>query len=296
MIKAKFFGLLSLLILSSLILTGKSFGICNIAKEISKLESTNQSLRLDASRNLLFCIDERHKNLAQTFVKILDDETSPKIRANLIAILGKTGSTRAFYAINEYIDDSNPIVRSNVAVAYGKLRFTKAIKKLISLLDDEAQLVRGQAAFALSLFGKRVGAKLKYVIKSDRFSIRQKSYACLILGDIGYVPSLYWLLGIASDNSKDENLIRDAKEGIARMISYSLQFNTYNKVKAKLLKFLGSRREGIQKYSIVMVGNLGEIAALSELRKIKKDKDNPRDIRRQAEIAIEKIMLKSRRN
>ncbi|NUM35125.1 MAG: HEAT repeat domain-containing protein [Candidatus Brocadiae bacterium] len=110
-------------------------------------------------------------------------DSVPEVRAQVAAVLGKSGEKSVCEPLKCLLNDEAPEVRVAVAEALGKLKDETAIDSLIDALDDSCPEVRGAASEALgNLKNKKSIKPLLSQIKDKDWFVRHK--VILSLGKI----------------------------------------------------------------------------------------------------------------
>ena len=114
----------------------------------------------------------------------LCNDSSPKVRALSVSILGALGGEEGVNRVLELLEDQAPEVRVAAIQALGKLGYWPAAARIASLLGDEDWSVRREAGFALKVFGAPGILLLRSALSKDNDFAADMAQQVLSLPDM----------------------------------------------------------------------------------------------------------------
>lgn len=151
----------------------------------------------------------------QTILAALVDP-DPRIRANAVEVVAKTGEVRLMLKTERLLKDPSLPVRFLALLAVGDLEYALAKDEVAQLLNDGDPNIRIAAAYAMTRLNDVDHFKvICEAIASEDQTVRAN--AALLLGKSGKPEALRFLYWALRDNDSDDKVILQAAESIAML-------------------------------------------------------------------------------
>lgn len=206
------------------------------------ISQLNELVKKEDVHIRMSCIETLRKiddsGTAENLVSMLNKETSVKIRASIIAIIGERGMTDMIAAVKEHLSFDDDRVRANAVEAIQKIGSEEDIVDLFPLIDDPNNRVKANVMTALWKLGKfyRI-EKIAEMLGSENALMR--SSAVYALGEIKSVECIRLLEKHLGDSSNivRKNIITSLKK-IQNADSLSLLIRCLNEKDPELNDYL----------------------------------------------------------
>jgi len=219
---------------------------------ITNLRGDNRRMRSEAMDAIAKIADPSCTNL---LLDALKAEQDPRVRASLLKVLGRIGSSRIMDYILEFLLSPDPRMRSNAVESLGELgkSNTEVLASLRGMLDDADNRVVGTTIRVLYDLGDETGIQcLRELLRGDDNSRR-----C----------SAIWAVGAMRYHPELDTVIRYLGSPVYRVhsiASRAIQMFGADAVEP-LLKSLEGARSPHRVFIIIALGRLGDRRAVPSL-------------------------------
>ena len=181
------------------------------------LASPDPEHRIKALRSVLQYADPRALDVV---LPLIETETSSKVRATMIGVVGRLGDASRFQQLFPHVEDESATCRLAVAQAIVRLRQPSFFPLLVRLTGDRSGDVRTFCGKALASLGKENLQKLLEVMFGSPTSWMKRSAvrACRQFRSPGLVGILERAL-----LDPDPTIVEEGKKGLKRLADHGIE-------------------------------------------------------------------------